>query len=104
VGLIRPHTSLNIADTITSFSRNSIGYDWSFGVNGYFAKSVSIRGDIRQAGQYGKRELENGDVEPSSASRFPPIPLNGRGTGWTNLCSHLCMFAQTAKEAVCTSE
>jgi opacity protein-like surface antigen len=47
VGLIRPHTSLNVADAITSFSKNSIGYDLGFGVNGYFAKSVGIRGDIR---------------------------------------------------------
>jgi hypothetical protein len=48
VGLIRPHTSLNVADTITSFSENSIGYDLGFGVNGYFAKSIGIRGDIRR--------------------------------------------------------
>lgn len=48
VGLIRPHTSLNVADTITSFSQNSIGYDFGFGVNGYFTKSVGVRGDIRR--------------------------------------------------------
>jgi hypothetical protein len=48
VGLIRPHTSLNVADTITSFSENSIGYDLGGGVNGYFTKSVGIRGDIRR--------------------------------------------------------
>jgi opacity protein-like surface antigen len=48
VGLIRPHTSFNVADTITSFSDNSIGYDFGFGVNGYFTKSVGIRGDVRR--------------------------------------------------------
>jgi len=48
VGLIRPHTSLNVADTITSFSENSIGYDLGVGVNGYFTKSVGIRGDLRR--------------------------------------------------------
>jgi hypothetical protein len=42
------YTSLNVADTITSFSENSIGYDLGFGVNGYFTKSVGIRGDIRR--------------------------------------------------------
>jgi opacity protein-like surface antigen len=47
-GLIRPHTSLNIASTVTDFSKNSFGYDVGGGVNGYFSRHVGLRGDVRR--------------------------------------------------------
>ena len=47
-GLVRPRTSLNIASTVTDFSKNSFGYDIGGGVNGYFSRHVGIRGDIRR--------------------------------------------------------
>jgi hypothetical protein len=53
IGLIRPHASLNVASALTSFSNNSFGRDWGFGINGYFLKSVGIRGDIRHFSTWG---------------------------------------------------
>jgi opacity protein-like surface antigen len=47
-GLIRPHTSLNIASTVTDFSKNAWGYAVGGGVTGYFSRHVGIRGDIRR--------------------------------------------------------
>jgi hypothetical protein len=43
----------------------------------WIPEHLSVLAD-QPAGQYGEHEGENGDVEPSSASRFPPT-LNGRG-------------------------
>jgi hypothetical protein len=43
VGLVRPRVSLNR----TSVDSNVIGYDLGGGVNGFFAKHVGIRGDVR---------------------------------------------------------
>lgn len=45
-GLIRPHTSSNLANF--DFKNNSLGYDIGAGVNGYFSRHVGVRGDIRR--------------------------------------------------------
>lgn len=51
-GLIRPKTTLIMASPIGDFtldeSKNSLGFDFGGGVNGYFSKHVGIRGDIRR--------------------------------------------------------
>jgi Outer membrane protein beta-barrel domain len=63
MGLIRPHTSLNVASALTSFSKNSFGYDYGFGISGYFAHSVGIRGDIRRFKTWGDVPILGGVSE-----------------------------------------
>ena len=47
-GLIRPSTSLAVASSVGDFSKNSLGFDFGAGVNGYFSKHVGIRADLRR--------------------------------------------------------
>lgn len=47
LGLIRPHTSLNLAPVIEDFDKNSVGYDMGGGVNIYASRHVGVRGDVR---------------------------------------------------------
>jgi opacity protein-like surface antigen len=53
MGLIRPHTTLDVTNLLTSFSKNSFGYDYGFGLNVYFPKTVGVRGDIRKLRTFG---------------------------------------------------
>jgi opacity protein-like surface antigen len=46
VGLIRSHVSLNPTATGAQTS-NAFGYDLGGGINGFFSRSVGIRGDLR---------------------------------------------------------
>jgi opacity protein-like surface antigen len=47
LGLMRPHTSLNVANVVTDFEKNSIGYDLGGGMNFYPSRNIGVRGDIR---------------------------------------------------------
>lgn len=47
-GLIRPSTSLSVASSVGDFSKNSLGFDFGAGVNGYFSKHIGIRFDVRR--------------------------------------------------------
>jgi len=52
VGLIRTHVSLNPAEGGAQ-TTNSFGYDLGGGIQGFFSRSVGIRGDLRHLQTFG---------------------------------------------------
>ena len=43
----------DVTNLLTSFTKNSFGYDYGFGINVYFPKTVGVRGDMRKMRTFG---------------------------------------------------
>jgi opacity protein-like surface antigen len=72
VGLIRSHVSLNVIEGGGQTS-NSFGWDVGGGIQGFFSRSVGIRGDLRHLRTFGDVSLLNlgvADLRPSESLGF----------------------------------